>query len=127
MSLHQPANPPATHDHVDTHAAHTHVVPIWLLVTILGLLLILTFITVAVTHFDFGRTVNVWVAILIAAAKGTLVVLFFMHLRWDSPFNGLCCVAALFFVALFIGITILDTHETYVNYTPPPVSAARPG
>jgi hypothetical protein len=35
-------------------------------------------------------------------------------------------VAALFFVALFIGITVLDTRETYVNYTPPPVTAARP-
>lgn len=126
MALHEPATPPANHDHVDTHASHTHVVPVWLLATILGLLLVLTFITVAVTHFDFGRTVNVWVAILIAAAKGTLVVLFFMHLKWDSPFNGLVCVAALFFVALFIGITVLDTRETYVNYTPPPVTAARP-
>jgi cytochrome c oxidase subunit 4 len=126
MALHEPVNPPANHDHVDTHASHTHVVPVWLLVTILALLLFLTFITVAVTHFDFGQSVNVWVAILIAAAKGALVVLFFMHLKWDSPFNGLVCVAALFFVALFIGITVLDTRETYVNYTPPPVTAARP-
>jgi cytochrome c oxidase subunit 4 len=126
MTLHEPQNPPADHDHVDTHAANTHVVPPWVLITVFVGLLFLTFITVAVTHFDFGRVVNVWVALAIAVAKGALVALFFMHLRWDSPFNGLVFCAALFFVALFIGITVLDTKETYVNFTQPPVTAARP-
>jgi hypothetical protein len=49
-----------------------------------------------------------------------------MHLRWDSPFNGLAFVSALFFVALFIGITVLDTKESLVNFTQPAVTAARP-
>mgnify|MGYP006148388957 CR=1 FL=1 len=34
-------------------------------------------------------------------------------------------IAALFFVALFIGITVLDTKEYHPNYQPPPVNAAR--
>ena len=126
MTLHEPKDAPADHDHVDTHAAHTHVVPPWVLISVFVGLLFLTFITVAVTHFDFGRVVNVWVALAIAVAKASLVALFFMHLRWDSPFNGLVFVAALFFVALFIGITVLDTKETYVNFTQPAVTAARP-
>ena len=110
----------------DAHPHGPHVVPVKLLLGVFAALIFLTFITVAVTHFDFGRVINVWVALGIAVAKASLVALFFMHLRWDSPFNGLVCVAALFFVALFIGITVLDTKETYVNFTQPPVTAARP-
>jgi cytochrome c oxidase subunit 4 len=113
----------------DTHAegdVHVHLVPPWLLILVFTALLILTFITVAVTYFDFGRTINVWVALGVAVAKAALVALFFMHLRWDRPFNGLVFIASLFFVALFIGITLLDTKEYNVNFTPPASSAARP-
>ncbi len=105
---------------------HPHVVPPWLLLSVFGGLFVLTILTVAITHFDFGRTVNVWVALGIAVAKATLVALFFMHLRWDSPFNSVVFIAAVFFVALFIGITLLDSKETTVNFEPPPVTAARP-
>ncbi|HYO07929.1 MAG TPA: cytochrome C oxidase subunit IV family protein [Tepidisphaeraceae bacterium] len=128
-TLHQPKPgelPADGHDHVDEHEAHVHLVPIWLLVTIFAALLVLTGVTVGVTAFDFGRTANVWVALGIAVVKATLVALYFMHLRWDSPFNGLVCAAAMFFVALFIGIVVLDTKEYMVNFNPPAVTAARP-
>src|SRR3954469_631476 len=81
------------HGHGDHHV---HVVPPWLLIAVFVGLLILTGITVGVTIFDFGRTVNVWIALAVAVAKATLVALFFMHLRWDSPFNSVVLVAALF-------------------------------
>src|SRR4051812_22502859 len=78
--------------HVPAHGAHhgdyhVHVVPPWLLIAVFVGLLILTGVTVGVTVFDFGRTVNVWIALGVAVVKATLVALFFMHLRWDSPFN----------------------------------------
>src|SRR5688500_12190680 len=79
--------------HVDEHEAHTHVVPPWLLLAVFAALIVLTFMTVAVTWVDFGRTANVWIALVIAAAKAGLVALYFMHLRWDSPFNGLILCA----------------------------------
>jgi cytochrome c oxidase subunit 4 len=110
----------------DEHEAHVHVVPPWLLLGVFVVLLVLTFVTVAVTWVDFGRTANVWIALAIAAVKAALVALYFMHLRWDSPFNGLILAASLFFVALFIGITVLDTKEYNVNFMPPPPTAARP-
>ena len=105
---------------------HVHIVPPWMLILVFAALIALTALTVGVTFVDFGRTINVWVALVVAATKGALVVLFFMHLRWDSPFNGLVFVSALFFVALFIGITVLDTKEYNVNFTPPSTPAARP-
>ena len=97
---------------------HVHVVPPRVLLAVYGVLFVLTILTVAVTHFELGNW-NVWVALLIALAKAGVVALYFMHLRWDSPFNAICLIAALFFVCIFIGITVLDTKEYKVNYTPP--------
>jgi cytochrome c oxidase subunit 4 len=112
--------------HIDEHEAHTHVVPGWLLLTVFAALILLTFMTVAVTWVDFGRTANVWIALVIAAVKAGLVALYFMHLRWDSPFNGFILCVSLFFVALFIGIVVLDSKEYNVNFYAPPPTAARP-
>jgi cytochrome c oxidase subunit IV len=105
---------------------HVHVVPPWILLSVFAALLVLTFMTVAVTWVDFGRTANVWIALTIAAIKAALVALYFMHLRWDSPFNGLILCVSLFFVALFIGIVVLDSKEYNVNFYAPPPTAARP-
>lgn len=82
-----------------------------LLAGVLAVLLGLTFITVSVTWFewtDFGRW-NVWIALVIATLKASLVVLYFMHLRYDKPFNAVVLISALFFVVLFIGITLQDS------------------
>ncbi len=82
-----------------------------LLAGILAVLLALTFITVAVTWYawtDFG-SLNVWVALLIATVKASLVALYFMHLRYDKPFNAVVLITALFFVALFISIALQDS------------------
>jgi cytochrome c oxidase subunit IV len=99
-------------------SGHVHVVPPALLLAVYGALLVLTFITVAVTNFELGNW-NVWVALLVALIKAGVVALYFMHLRWDSPFNAICLIAALFFVCLFIGIAVLDSREYRVNYNPP--------
>ena len=99
-------------------SGHVHVVPPKVLLAVYGVLLLLTVITVAVTDFELGNW-NVWVALLVALAKAAVVALYFMHLRWDSPFNAICLIAALFFVCIFIGIAVLDSREYKVNYTPP--------
>ena len=87
--------------------------------------MLLTILTVAATWVDLGPF-NIWLALLIAVIKGGLVAMYFMHLRWDSPFNGVVLIASLFFVALFLGITILDTEEYRVNYDPPARAGATP-
>ena len=99
-------------------SGHVHVVPPKVLLAVYGVLLLLTVITVAVTDFELGNW-NVWVALLVALAKAAVVALYFMHLRWDSPFNAICLIAALFFVCIFIGIAVLDSREYKVNYTAP--------
>lgn len=92
-----------------TSAPHAgpHVVPGWLLLAVFAALMLLTVVTVAVTWLDLGAW-NLAAAMGIAAVKASLVALYFMHLRWDSPFYALLLVAALAFLALFLGFTLLD-------------------
>ncbi|MHC4317279.1 MAG: cytochrome C oxidase subunit IV family protein [Planctomycetota bacterium] len=87
-----------------------HIVPVKVLAATGLALLVLTVITVWVASFDFGN-VNIWVALSIAALKASLVVLFFMHLRYDRPFNGIIFVTSLAFVTLFIAFALTDTRE----------------
>ena len=73
-------------------------------------LLVLTCITVAVRYVDVGEF-NIVIALGIAVLKATLVAMFFMHLRWDRPFNGFVIVASIAFVVLFIGFAMTDSFE----------------
>lgn len=95
------------------HEAHEevgHIVPVRILfVTGMGLL-VLTLITVWAASFDFGN-LNIWIALAIAVVKGSLVVMFFMHLRYDRPFHGVVLVVSLVFVAVFISFALMDTSE----------------
>ena len=105
------------HGH-DEHEGHVHVMPMRVLVTIFVALLVLTWVTVAATWVDFGGW-SILVALAIAVVKGSLVGLYFMHLRYDAPFNGVILVTALVFVALFIGIALLDTIQYSDSYEVP--------
>lgn len=107
-------------EHTNTsHDEHGHdeqvghiVPPRVLIATALGLL-VLTVVTVAVAGVDFRDydmpELNIWVALGVAAVKASLVALFFMHLRWDRPFNGIVFVLSIAFVALFIGFAMRDS------------------
>ena len=97
---------------------HHHVTSPTLLLGVYGALVVFTVITVGVTLVDLGN-LNIWVALLIAVIKAVLVGLYFMHLRWDNPFNGAILVMSLLFVAIFIGFTIMDTHHYQQNFSLP--------
>lgn len=97
---------------------HVHVTSIQLLGGVLALLLVLTFITVAVTWVDLGD-LNIWIALIIAVVKALFVALYFMHLRWDSAFNSLVFGAALIFLGLFIATLLMDSAEYQQNMEPP--------
>ncbi len=101
-------------DHTTPHALdeHEHHGPsLAFLAVIFVTLMLLTWLTVAVTSVDLGPSLNLTVALTIALIKATLVGLFFMHLWWDPPVFGFIIVSALGFVTLFIIFTLLDTSE----------------
>jgi caa(3)-type oxidase, subunit IV len=85
-----------------------HIVPKSVLLKVFGGLVLLTIVTVGAAYIPLGP-LTVPVAIGIAVAKASLVVLFFMHLKYDNPVNALTFTIGTIFVVVFITITLLDT------------------
>lgn len=70
-------------------------------------LLVFTSLTVTVAGMHLGG-ISVFMAILIAAIKGSIVMAFFMHLREEDPLFTILVIVALCVFAIFIGITFID-------------------
>jgi cytochrome c oxidase subunit 4 len=106
------AEHPATPHAADPSAAghKVHVMPVPVLLGVFLTLIGMTVLTVAVTWHNFEGW-NLFIAMGIATVKAALVALYFMHLRYDHPFNGLVFVAALVFLGLFMSLTLLDTQQ----------------
>ena len=101
----------ATEHHADDHHGISHVASVKVLVGTGGALLVLTLITVLATKIDFGANINLGIAMAIAVLKASLVVLFFMHLKYDKLFHSVIFVSAILAAALFVGFTLMDTNQ----------------
>ncbi len=86
-----------------------HISTLPTLLSVAGALLVLTFLTVAVTWINIPEPFNVIVAITIAVVKATAVAMFFMNLYWDSKFNSVVFLLSILFLTIFVVITLLDT------------------
>lgn len=91
----------------ETRDSVGHVVPAKLYVTIWAVLMALTVTTVLASFVELG-IFNIIVALLIATIKGTLVVLFFMHLRYSPKLTMVTVVAAMFFLFILLSLTMTD-------------------
>lgn len=105
------------HGHGDGHPLVGHVVPLGLLFATGLALIALTVVTVAVRYVDVGEF-NIWIALGVAVVKAVLVVLIFMHLRWDRTFNLLTLVGSILFVLLLIAFLMMDVHQYQPQLTP---------
>jgi cytochrome c oxidase subunit 4 len=81
-------------------------------------LFILTFTTYSLAKLDLGRF-NFIVAMAIAVTKGTLVVLFFMHLKDQKGASRLTMIIAILFVLLLISLVISDLSTRFPLALPP--------
>lgn len=88
--------------------SHHHILPLRLYLTIGAILLVMTGITVWVAQHDYGPA-NLLVAMCIAAFKAMLVVLYFMHLKYDHRLYLAIFTFAILFLAVFIILTMYDT------------------
>jgi cytochrome c oxidase subunit IV len=99
----------AGHGHgADDGHVHAHVSSVKFYVGILAILIMFTLLTVAVASIHLGP-LNLAVAIAIASAKATLVVMFFMHLKYDNRFNATIVICSLMFIGVFFAYTMNDT------------------
>lgn len=112
-------------DHGHGDGAHVHVMPLSMLFTIFGALIFLTICTVVASKFNLGPW-EVPLTMAIATTKAGLVAVYFMHLRYDNKFNAMIFFFSLFFVALFLGGTLIDVREYQKDLIPPEPVAAQP-
>jgi len=86
---------------------HTHIVKYKTYVYVLIALLLMTFVSVAVTEIDLGPY-TVTTALLLASIKSVLVLLIFMHLKFDKKFYGIMVASVFLLLACVIVITFMD-------------------
>ena len=94
-------------EHAASHGSG-HVSPIGLYVTIFLALMVLT-------ARDRGRGVrrtsaqfNFLVAMIIACFKASLVIWYFMHVKYQSKLTKLTVATGLFFLAILLGMMLID-------------------
>ena len=85
-----------------------HIVQPRVYVMIFLALMLGTGLTVMAAFYDFPGPLNVVVALTIAVVKATLVVLFFMHVRYSGRLIWLVIFAALFWLGIMFALTISD-------------------
>jgi cytochrome c oxidase subunit 4 len=85
----------------------THVVPRKVYFAVFTALIVLTATTTAVSFLDLGPW-NTVVALGIAFLKATLVVLFFMHVKYSPRLTQITIAGGLFWLAILIALTFSD-------------------
>ena len=84
-----------------------HVAPLKLYFAVFFALIVGTVVTVLVAFLDLGPLNNI-VMLTIAIAKGTLVVLFFMHVRWGTRLTWVVVVSGFFWLLIMFTLTMSD-------------------
>jgi cytochrome c oxidase subunit 4 len=84
-----------------------HVTPKPIYYAIFGALMVLTAVTVGVSFIPLG-VANFPVAISIAVFKASLVILFFMHVKYSSRLTKMVVGMAFFFLGILLLLTLTD-------------------
>lgn len=95
------------HGHGHSHGVHSHISSTAMYVTIFFILMICTVLTYYVSTIDLGF-MNFTVAIGIAIFKASLVILYFMHVKWSQTLTKLAVVVAVVFLAILLLLTATD-------------------
>ena len=85
-----------------------HIVPVKVYVSIFLALMVGTAATVLAAFQNFPGALNVIVAMTIAVVKATLVVLYFMHVRYSARLIWVIVASALFWMGILFALTFSD-------------------
>ena len=88
-----------------------HIVQPRVYIVIFLALMLGTGLTVVAAFHDFPGPLNAVVALTIAVIKATLVVLYFMHVRYSPRLTWVVVTAGFFWLAIMIMLTLSD-YET---------------
>jgi cytochrome c oxidase subunit 4 len=95
------ANPTVTHEHA------YHVIPTSTFLWVWVALLVLTTITAGASIL-FPGTVGILVAMVVTPAKATLILMYFMHLKYEKKVFVIMFLTAMGIFAIFLGLTFFD-------------------
>ncbi len=87
---------------------HTdHILPKRVYYTIFGILMLCTYLTVQIAFFDLGP-LNTIAALVIAVLKATLVILFFMHVKYSTRLTWAVVIGGIFWLGILLTLTMGD-------------------
>ena len=92
------------------HEVHEHVSPMSTYNSVIAALFVLTGLTYAVSFASLGSA-SLAVAMLVALVKASLVVGYFMHLKYDDRYHLFVFLGTILFVGIFFGFTIFDLQS----------------
>jgi cytochrome c oxidase subunit 4 len=81
--------------------------PLRVYYTIFAILMFCTYLTVQAAFLDLGPW-NTAVALAIAIVKATLVVLFFMHVKYSPKLTWAVVIGSVFWLGILLAITMTD-------------------
>lgn len=94
-----------------SHSGHGsgehHIIPLKTYWSIFGALIVLTVVTVLAAKVDFGA-LNTIIAFGIASVKASLVLGYFMHLKYDNMMNRVIIGSSVLFLLILWFFCILD-------------------
>jgi len=85
-----------------------HVVPLKVYHRVFGALLILLIITVVAAFVHLGSVGNIMLAMTIAVAKMTLIILYFMHVRYSSKLTMVFAASGFLWMAIMLSFFVSD-------------------
>jgi len=84
-----------------------HVIPQRVYYLVFVTLIMLTLVTIDVAFYNFGW-MNIYVALIIATCKATIVVLYFMHVKFSPRLTWVFAIAGLFWLVILFTLTFSD-------------------
>jgi len=84
-----------------------HIVPTRVYYTIFAILMVCTLVTVLIASVDLGA-LNTVAALTIAVFKATLVVLYFMHVKYSTRLTWAVVVGSVFWLGILLVLTMSD-------------------
>jgi cytochrome c oxidase subunit 4 len=85
-----------------------HIVSVRVYVAIFLALMVGTTLTIVAAFHDFPWRFNTVIALTIASVKATLVVLYFMHVRYSPRLVWVIVASALFWLGIMFALTFSD-------------------
>ncbi len=85
----------------------SHIAPRSMYFSVFGALMVLTVLTVAVSRVNLGA-LNLPVALFIAVTKASLVVMYFMHVKYSPKLVKVTAGAGFLFLGILVFMTMID-------------------